>query len=234
MKDFLLIIGVITYLISIILIPVLLFKQGILSKYFVRKFVHTTAGLSILAIPFLSTPLISLIISLTATIGLRIINQKSKLKIIQDIYTTLAEKDELEIGYLQGPFGYSLAITLMTFIYVLFPAYVGIIFTSIFIMIFADTMAGIVGKKYGIHKIVILNKIQKRSFEGSAVMFVVSFFITISIFLLIKSYRDVFLIAIITSIVATIIEMFSPSKWDDLAIPIGTSLILIIFLQFIV
>jgi dolichol kinase len=210
---------------------VLLFKKGKLSKYFVRKFVHTAAGLTILTIPFLSTPIISLIISGFATIFLRVINNKSRIQLIRDVYNTLAEEEELELGYLQGPFGYSLAITVMTFIYVLFPAHVGIIVTSIFIMIFADTMAGIIGRKYGKHKIVLFNKIQKRSIEGSFIMFLFSFLISISIFLLMNSYKEIFLIAIVTSIVATAIEMLSPSKWDDLAIPIGTSLIMIIFLQ---
>ncbi|MCA9308406.1 hypothetical protein KC980_02760, partial [candidate division WWE3 bacterium] len=47
---------------------------------------------------------------------------------------------------------------------------------------------------------------------------------------LLNSGLSNFLIAAMLSVFSTLIEMFSPSKWDDFLVPIGTTIVLMLLI----
>ena len=95
---------------------------------------------------------------------------------------------------------------------------------GILVMGYGDGLAAIIGNKYGKHKI-----IYNKSIEGSITMFITSLIITATT-LLIFSIYNFLLIALVVSIIATIVELFTPKGLDNLSVPLITSLALYLLL----
>jgi phytol kinase len=103
-------------------------------------------------------------------------------------------------------------------------------------MIVADTLASVVGKRWGKIGIGLPWTNSKRTLEGSATFFITAFivcFVSFFLFgLLINTLQDplsfptIILYSLITSAIATIIELISPSTFDDLTVPLGSTLII--------
>jgi len=114
---------------------------------------------------------------------------------------------------------------------------------GITIMIIADTLASILGKKYGKHNINLSWTGTIRTLEGSIVFFVCSLIIcliTFSLYGMIIPIQgqvplilvQVIIYSLITAAIAMIVELLSPSTYDDLTIPLITT-ILIYLLTFV-
>jgi len=107
---------------------------------------------------------------------------------------------------------------------------------AILLMIISDTLASVIGKRYGKHDIKIPWIKAIRTLEGSLAFFISGFILCFIAFTLLGvtnpitqahiSLVDAILFSLITSILATLIELFSPSTWDDLTVPILTALIM--------
>ena len=103
------------------------------------------------------------------------------------------------------------------------------------IMIIADTLASVVGKRWGRIKIKF-PWTSARTVLGSLTMFGCAFLVCIGSFWYFGYFNPltqvpltwdiIFLYAFITAILATIIEILSPSTFDDLTVPIGTTIII--------
>ncbi|HEY8436270.1 MAG TPA: SEC59/DGK1/VTE5 family protein [Haloplasmataceae bacterium] len=89
---------------------------------------------------------------------------------------------------------------------------------GIFILGYGDGFAAIVGTKWG-HRKIFRNK----TLEGSIAMFIISFLVT---FLILTLFKQPFAMisALSISIIATLIEIFSPAGHDNLLLPLMTSL----------
>lgn len=223
------------YIALTILIPVYLKKKDLVSKFVARKIVHLFAGLVVLIVPFFILPLHAVFIALTMTVVVFFSARDSSVKQLQDLYESIGEEAEERVGRLQGPFHYSISITLLITLFVLFaPDRLYFPICGILIMIVSDTLAPLVGRKYGKIKISPAYTGSQRTLEGSLTFLVSAFVLCFAAFFyfgLINSVNQraltletIFLYSLLTAAVGTVIELFSPSTWDDLTVPIATTI----------
>ncbi len=156
-----------------------------------------------------------------------------------DIHINIVlEEAEEKVGRLMGPFNYCMSILLLITIFVIVaPGKLYFPIAGILLMIISDTLASVVGKKYGKRKINLPWLSTTRSLEGSLVFFISGFVLCLFAFTFIGvvstpitqihlTLEVAFLYSLITSALATIIELASPSTYDDLTVPIFTTLII--------
>ena len=108
------------YVFTTILVPVFLKKKDLISKFVARKIVHLCAGLVVLIIPFFILPLHAVFIVLSLTIVVYFSSKDSSVKQLKELYESIGEEVEENIGRLQGPFHYSISITALIAIFTLF------------------------------------------------------------------------------------------------------------------
>jgi dolichol kinase len=223
------------YTILSILIPKYLKEKEIITKSTARKLIHSFSGLAILVAPYLNYPILAAIFAFLMTTLMRLSSKKSKTKPLKQLFDAIGEDEELQLGYLQGPYSYCLAITILTFVFAFFPDKFYIPISAILIMMYADVLAAFVGRKYGKHHINIPWVGNKRTLEGSLTFLVSSLILSIFSFFffgqilpgnsIILTTGNVFLLSFLISIISTLLELFSPSKYDDLIVPLGSTLI---------
>lgn len=227
------------YVLLTILIPLTLYKKEKISKFSARKAIHMFTGLAILSSPFYFWPFWPTIIAGTLMLFVYFSSKESKIKQLKDLYDAISEEQEegLKRAFLQGPFFYCLSITSLVFIFGLVaPDNFYFPIAGILIMIVADTLASVIGKRWGKIGISLPWTNSKRTLEGSATFFVTAFlvcFIAFFLFgLLIPTLQEplslaaIVIFSLITSAFATIIELISPSTLDDLTVPLGSTLII--------
>jgi phytol kinase len=227
------------YVLLTIFIPLTLYKKGKISKFSARKAVHMFAGLAILSSPFYYWAFWPTIIAGLLTLFVYFSSKESKVKQLKELYDAISEEQEegLKRAYLQGPFFYCLSITTLVFVFGIIASdnfYFPI--AGVLIMIVADTLASVVGKRWGKIGISLPWTNSKRTLEGSATFFVtsyivcfISFFLFGSVFSTLQdplSFPTIIIYSLITSAIATIIELVSPSTFDDLTVPLGSTLII--------
>lgn len=224
------------YIFLTIIIPVQLKKRDKISKFTARKMVHFLAGLSVLITPFYNYPYFAILIAGSLTVLTYFSSKESKIKQLKDLYDSIGEEAEEKSGRLLGPFNYCLSITILMTIFVIFaPHQLYFPIAGILIMIVADTLASVVGKRWGripIH----LPWTSTRTVLGSITMFGAAFLLCVGSFWYFGIYNPltqtpltwdiIVLYAIITAVLATVIEIASPSTWDDLTVPIGSTIII--------
>ena len=227
------------YVLLTIFVPLTLYKKEKISKFSARKAVHMFAGLAILSSPFYFWPFWPTIIASTLTVFVYFSSKESKVKQLKDLYDAISEEQEdgLKRAFLQGPFFYCLSITALVFIFgIAAPENFYFPIAGVLIMIVADTLASVLGKRWGKIGISLPWTNSKRTLEGSATFFVTAFvvcFISFFLFgLLISTFQEplsfptIIVYSLITSAIATIIELISPSTFDDLTVPLGSTLII--------
>ncbi|TFG22789.1 MAG: hypothetical protein EU533_03855 [Promethearchaeota archaeon] len=239
LSDLLLVLITYVYVFATILVPVYLKKKDIISKFQARKAVHLFAGLSVLTTPYFTWPWWAVIIAGSLTILVLMSSKKSKVKQLKELYESIGEEAEEKVGFLQGPFHYCISITVLVLIFVIFaPNQMYFPIAGILMMIISDTLASIIGKNYGKHEIKIPWIKAIRTLEGSLAFFVSGFLLCMFSFTLLGVTNpitqihidlvDSLIFSLITSALATIIELTSPSTWDDLTVPILTTVIIFI------
>ncbi|MFX1378042.1 MAG: diacylglycerol/polyprenol kinase family protein [Promethearchaeota archaeon] len=227
------------YVLLTIFIPVILYKKEKITKFAARKAIHMFAGLAILTSPFYFWPFWPTIIAGTLTVFVYFSSKKSKVKQLKDLYNAISEEQEesLKRAFLQGPFFYCLSITSLVLIFGVFaPNQFYFPIAGILLMIVADTLASVIGKRWGKISISLHWTNSKRTLEGSLTFFVTAFllcFLSFFLFgLLIPTFQDplplptILIYSLITGAIATIIELFSPSTYDDLTVPLGSTIII--------
>jgi len=235
--DLLIVLLAYIYIFATILIPVQLKKRDKITKFQARKAVHLFAGLAVLTSPHYSWPWFAVIIVSSMTLLTLLSSKKSNVKQLKELYDSIGEEAEEKVGYLQGPFHYCLSITiLITFFVIVAPDQLYFPIAGILLMIISDTLASIIGKKYGKRKINLPWLKTTRSLEGSLAFFISGFILCFIAFTFLTNpltqihltLEAALLYSLITSALATIVELVSPSTWDDLTIPIAT--VVIVFL----
>lgn len=96
-------------------------------------------------------------------------------------------------------------------------AYIGGI--GVLIMGYGDGLAAVIGTTYGKHKLP-----NGKSIEGSLAMFFSSFIVA-AILLYISSISGFIYYALGVAFIATLIEYFTPHGFDNLTVPLGSSLV---------
>jgi dolichol kinase len=226
------------YVLLTIFIPLILYKKQKISKFVARKAVHLSAGLAILSSPFYFWHFWPTIIAGTLTLFVFFSSKDSKVKQFKDLYDAISEEQEesLKRAFLQGPFFYCLSITSLVFIFGLVaPENFYFPIAGVLIMIISDTLASVIGKRWGKIHIKLPWTNSNRTLEGSLTFFITALILCFLSFfsfgLLIPVQEPLSLITIsiyslITSGIATIIELISPSTYDDLTVPLGSTLII--------
>ena len=227
------------YVILTIFIPLILYKKGKISKFAARKAVHMFAGLAILSSPFYFWPFWPTIIAGTLTVFVYFSSKESKVKQLKDLYDAISEEQEegLKRAFLQGPFFYCLSITSLVLIFGIFaPDQFYFPIAGVLIMIVADTLASVIGKRWGKRSLSLSWTHSNRTLEGSLTFFTFAFllcFLSFFLFgLLIPTFQEpltipaILIYSLITSAIATVIELISPSTYDDLTVPMGSTIII--------
>ncbi|MFW9999366.1 MAG: diacylglycerol/polyprenol kinase family protein [Candidatus Hodarchaeota archaeon] len=227
------------YILLAIFIPLILYKKEKITKFTARKSVHMFAGLAILSSPFYFWPFWPTIIAGTLTVLVYFSSKESKVKQLKDLYDAISEEQEdgLKRAFLQGPFFYCLSITLLVFIFGIYePDQFYFPIAGVLIMIVADTLASVIGKRWGKISLCLSWTNSKRTLEGSLTFFITAFILCFLSFfffgLLIPTFQEpltlptILIYSLITSVIATLIELVSPSTFDDLTVPIGSTLII--------
>jgi len=227
------------YVILAIFIPLILYKKEKITKFSARKSIHMFAGLAILSSPFYFWPFWPTIVGVSLTIFVYFSAKESKVKQLKDLYDAISEEQEngLKRAFLQGPFFYCISITLLVLIFAIFaPDQFYFPIAGVLIMIVADTLASVIGKRWGKISLCLKYTNSKRTLEGSLTFFGTAYllcFLSFYLFgLLIPTFQDplnlptILIYSLITSAIATIIELISPSTYDDLTVPIGSTIII--------
>lgn len=227
------------YILLIIFTPLFLYKKEKITKFAARKAVHLFAGFAILSSPFYFWPFWPTIIAGSLTLLVFSSSKETKVKQLKELYDAISEEQEegLKRAFLQGPFFYCLSITSLVFIFAIFaPGQFYFPIAGILIMIIADTMASVIGKRWGKIKISFSWTNSKRTLEGSLTFFSFSFLVCFLSFYLFGvlisdiqtplAIDTIIVYSLITSCIATIIELVSPSTYDDLTVPLGSTLII--------
>jgi dolichol kinase len=219
----------------VIMLPRIAKEKGIISSFVARKIIHFFAGLCCLVTPYLYYPILSVLLAGLMTFITYKSGEKTSNTQLKALYNAIGEDEEKEVGYLQGPFSYCLAITILVGVFLLVPHYYYYPIAAILIMIIADTGASVFGKKFGKHVINLKFTQSKRTVEGSTFFFVAAFFCSLFTYLFIGIYFPGFSeplafekaisLAFITAFISMFLEILSPGKWDDLIVPIGTALL---------
>jgi phytol kinase len=214
------IVGTFIFVFLIIGLGEFLRKKFNLSTEFTRKVIHIGVGNWVFLWPFSFKHWYAVAIPPAFFIALNYLSYR------REIFKAMERKEKA--GGL-GTVYYALSLTLLAavFWYVEKPwiAALGMI-----LMAWADGLADVIGRKFGIHKYRIMGSV--KSFEGSIGFFIIgvlSSFATISFF---KAYMEatlthpVLLISILIAGIATIIEGLSPKGTDNLTVPIVSSFLL--------
>ncbi|UCD01686.1 MAG: hypothetical protein JSV23_01285 [Promethearchaeota archaeon] len=227
------------YIILMIFIPLILYKKEKITKFSARKSIHMFAGLAVLSSPFYFWPFWPTIIAGTLSVFVFFSSKESKVKQLKDLYDAISEEqeDRLNRAFLQGPFFYCISITLLVFIFGIFaPNQFYFPIAGVLIMIVADTLASVIGKRWGKISISLPWTNSKRTLEGSSIFFVCAFLLCCLSFFLFGTliptlqmplpFTAILIYSLITSLIATIIELITPSTYDDLTVPLGSTLII--------
>ena len=222
------------YALASVGIPIYLYYKKIISSFVTRKIIHSISGLLIFVLLFLDSPIWAFALSTAITIFVLFSTQKSRLFLSRYLFASIHEDEEKALGYLQGPVSYCIATSLLCLLDVFFPYYNYVFIVAMLTMMYADTFAAIVGKRFGKHQLFGL----KRTVEGSFTFFIIALTISLFVFSLFGTdpmqlearltTQQILTMAIGGSLGATAIELFSPSKWDDLLIPLGSSALLVV------
>jgi dolichol kinase len=229
LNDTLYLLGSFTFIALIIGISLILKKMDIITGHAARKIVHLFCGFAVFIVPFLNIPFLALLISFPMLILLRIAGPNNFGKLL---FNMMAEKDEEKVGYLSGPFSYTLSINILVFIFS-FDALIPFFYfpaSSIMVMMISDTIASYFGRKYGKHEIRLKYTKTVRTLEGSLALFVSAFLLSMLGFEFFGNwfpenieffdFGEVILLAFIVALNSTIIELLSKTNLDDLTVPI--------------
>ena len=93
-----------------------------------------------------------------------------------------------------------------------------------------DAAAALVGIPFGEHKVQLPHTDGKKSWEGSAAMFIVSFFSGLAVLLLAQKMflPKAMLSSFLGALAGTVTELFSPSEYDTVTVPVVIIIVLLL------
>jgi len=180
-----------------------------------RKIIHSTSILIPIIYIFIESNIFIVLITLsffiTISINLSYNKKFFNITFLNKIFRTVLRPYEL--SNLWGSTYMVLGFFIIT---LLFPKH--IVIPAMFITAISDSSAAIIGMKYG--KIILINN---KTAEG-----LLAFTITSYILLFFLSGNLNFLIIYMISFLTALIELFTPTRYDNISIPIGASILLLL------
>lgn len=182
-----------------------------------RKFSHIVAGFIALLFPFLLSSHYSVLLLIVVFMLLLIITKR--LNLLKSIHSI--ERKSF------GSYLFPLSVYYCFILYSIHDHYI-FYFQPICILAICDACAAFAGKKwpYGRYN----NSIHSKTLVGSAMFFTAAFVVTVSLFLSLTNMEFIVVMAVsvMISMVSTVIEAISYKGMDNLTIPIGVGLILLL------
>jgi dolichol kinase len=213
-----------------------------------RKVIHVGAGNSILLWPLYEHAWAVSIAPWTLAVFVFLLTPKSRVKAFRDMFLSMARERDLKRGHIVGPFAYIISIGLLVsvFGYGSYYPYFFIGAIGIMIMIWGDGFACLIGKRFGKSSQYEVFGCT-RSVVGSLTLFIVGSIVSLLTMFYFSSVvpmiRPAYTlpvalplptmleIALLASLVATIIEAITPLGLDNLTVPLLTSLT--VFIAFV-
>lgn len=239
--DFLLGFGGVAYILSTFLLPKWGYEHDKLTRFQARKLVHLSTGLVVFITPFFVYPWFAVVGTLVTTTLIALSRPTARVKFFRHVFAAIAEQSEEPKGYLQGPLNYCVTVSVLVASFALAaPALLLVPITAIAVMTVSDFVAAVVGRRWGRHEIHLRWTGTTRTGEGSLAFLVSAFGVAgVSLAALgtwvpsgqvVLSGGQVLLLAGVASGTATLVELLSPSTWDDMTIPLGTTGVLVVVL----
>ena len=205
------------FIFVIIGISTVLQKKGLLKDEGARKFIHI--GVSnwwIIAMIFFDSVYFAMIPPITFII----LNYASyKMNLIK----SMERGGQGNLGTVYFPISL-LILVLLTFTDVIGASpYMGAI--GILIMGYGDGLAAVIGKKYGKRPLPF-----GKSLEGSITMFIASFIVSFVLIFIYNDFITALWIGLAISVVATLVELYTPKGLDNLSVPLLTAVLAFILL----
>lgn len=222
------IIGIITSLVFIFItisVSAILSKIKLLSNEGSRKFIHIVlSNWWIVAMKYFDNPLYAAVVPALFVIINYISYKKQILKVM--------EREDKSVNDL-GTVYYAISLLILSLITFGYKDYEYIGALGILVMGYGDGLSAVIGTTFGKRKFKVANV--SKSVEGTITMFITTFVVVITILniYLPVAFIQKFLITSIVSIVATIVEAYTPYGLDNLTVPLGTSLLSFILITFI-
>ena len=201
------------YIILVILITSYL-KRGTLSPKTSRKFLHAMIGNLPLIMPYFTQSIFPFLVASPFILVTYLVTPYSPFPWLSEKLSGLS--DITEEGHHTGLVLYAISYSALAFFFGTRPY---IVAAGIFPMAYGDSTAALVGMRYG------RRKIGSKSLEGSATMFfgsLISLLVGMAYFSSFYGFNlfDQAVPVFLVSLVVTVIEFFSPSGLDNIAVPI--------------
>jgi phytol kinase len=245
MNDFIVLGIAYLYVIVVLLTGEFFRKKLNKSSEFTRKIIHIFAGFSVYTVLFFDHPWVANIIAASFVVLLYLAGPSSPVTALREMFGTM-EREE-EGGKLWGPFYYAISILTLTMIFTItgifnpgFELYYWLATGPLTIMYLGDGLASVMGRKFA-KKTYIVIKGSKRSFVGSLTLFgagfggaifalwfngILAIRVNYGSGFIFLTWDLILLFSLAAATIATVIEFFSPSGYDNLTVPLGTALIL--------
>jgi len=188
-------------------------RRGLhLSVEFTRKFVHIGVGMVAFLLVWLFQTWQWAILPPLAFIVINYISYR------RQIFAGMETGERGQLGTVYFPISFAVLIPL-------FWSFPALLVASLMPMTWGDAFAAIIGKRWGAHQFTVLG--QTRSLEGSLAMFAFSFIATlITLLVFAQPIGTSLVLALLVSLVVTIIEAVSPFGIDNLTVPLTSALVL--------
>ncbi|HEY8364604.1 MAG TPA: hypothetical protein VIK84_03445 [Haloplasmataceae bacterium] len=205
-----------SYLLLVLLFIIALILPKYVNKEFTRKIIHIGISNWYFIVLYIFD---NYIIALIAPITFTFLNY---LSFRYNLVKGIERENKKDLGTIYYPL--SLIILVIFSCLCLQKPYIGAIGT--FILGYGDGLATITGKLWGKKKLY-----KRKTYIGSMTMFIVSFIIMI-IILSVYQPNQIILLSFLVAIGATLLELFSSKGFDNLTVPIGSSLLYYILTLF--
>ena len=196
------------YVVLVILIATILQSKKIISNEGSRKFIHiAVSNCWVIIMLFFD----NVWLAVTPPIAFIIINYISYRF---DLIKSMERSGQKDLGTVY----FSISLTILVLLsFWLDAKYIGAI--GVFILGYGDGLAAVFGKRYGTKKL-----FRNKTYIGSLTMLLVSLTVSMILFGLF-SPELMFAGSLIVSILATLIELYTPHDLDNITVPIGSSVI---------
>jgi phytol kinase len=204
-----------------------------------RKFIHLGAGFSVFTVPFYTHSWAAIIVAVSFLFLIFLASPKSPIKSLRNMFEVMARDEDYLSGHIWGPFLYAVSITILVSIFTLIPAltpFYPLPAMALTAMYLGDGVAPLVGAKFGNHWYKVNKSV--RSLEGSFSVFIASLIGAWICWLFLDVYGmggvpvfniiQVATLSLICANSAMLLEGICPAGWDNLSVPLLTSLILVI------
>ena len=211
------------YLFVLIKFLVFLKRKGVDIKI-TRKLTHIGIGSMMLFTLIITNSLIAFLMLAAVAALFEFSSSKSKFKILDKETFEVIDRPEAYTGSKLDTTLFEISGLLTLIIYYFFNNQLNTI-AAFLTFVWVDGMAAIIGMPYGRHKYKAQDTV--RSIEGSFAGFVSGFFISAVIYTLWGgTHPSLIVFALASAFTATVAEAISPEKYDNMATPLATFIVL--------